>query len=52
MVRVHGVSMPPLYGGMLSGRSLHLIGSLAELARVLQPTVPVLEDVDQGHARG
>lgn len=31
---------------MLSGRSLHLIGSLAEMARELQPTVLVLEDVD------
>ena len=37
---------------MLSGRSLHLIGSLAEMARELQPTVLVLEDVDQGQARG
>ena len=52
MVRVHGVSMPPHYGGMLSGRSLHLIGSLAEMARVPQPTVLVLENVDQGQARG
>lgn len=31
---------------LLSGRSLHLIGSVAPLARVLQPAVLVLEDVD------
>jgi len=31
---------------LLSGRSLHLIGALAEMARELQPTVVVLEDVD------
>lgn len=31
---------------LLSGRSLRLIGALAEMARELQPTVVVLEDVD------
>lgn len=31
---------------MLSGRALHLIGALAEMARELAPTVIVLEDVD------
>ena len=31
---------------MLSGRSLHLIGPLTQLARDLQPAVVVLEDVD------
>ncbi|WP_380169372.1 AAA family ATPase [Jannaschia sp. R86511] len=31
---------------LLSGRSLHLIGALADMARELQPTVVVLEDVD------
>lgn len=31
---------------MLSGRSLHMIGMVAQLARELQPAVVVLEDVD------
>lgn len=31
---------------LLSGRSLHLIGAVNELARKLQPAVVVLEDVD------
>lgn len=31
---------------LLSGRSLHLIGAVAGLARELQPSVVVLEDVD------
>jgi hypothetical protein len=31
---------------MLTGRALHTIGSVAELARDLQPAVVVLEDVD------
>ncbi len=31
---------------ILTGRSLHVIGSVAELARDLQPAVVVLEDVD------
>ncbi|WP_111766706.1 AAA family ATPase [Nakamurella deserti] len=31
---------------LLSGRSLHLIGSVAPLARTLQPAAVVLEDVD------
>jgi hypothetical protein len=31
---------------LMSGRSLHAIGSAAELARDLQPSVVVLEDVD------
>jgi hypothetical protein len=31
---------------LLNGRSLHAIGSVAELARELQPAVVVLEDVD------
>src|SRR6185503_11652385 len=31
---------------MLTGRALHAIGSVAELARELQPAVVVLEDVD------
>lgn len=31
---------------VLTGRSLHAIGSIAELARDLQPAVMVLEDVD------
>ncbi|HWF52621.1 MAG TPA: ATP-binding protein [Solirubrobacteraceae bacterium] len=31
---------------MLTGRALHAIGSVAELARDLQPAVMVLEDVD------
>ena len=31
---------------LLSGRSLHLVGSVTELARDLQPAVVVLEDVD------
>lgn len=31
---------------MLTGRSLHAVGSVAELARELQPSVLVLEDVD------
>jgi hypothetical protein len=31
---------------ILTGRSLHVIGSVAELARELQPAVVVLEDVD------
>jgi len=31
---------------LLSGRSLHLIGAVNELARELQPAVVVLEDVD------
>ncbi|MFC5382609.1 AAA family ATPase [Aquipuribacter nitratireducens] len=31
---------------LLSGRSMHLIGAVAGLARQLQPTVVVLEDVD------
>jgi hypothetical protein len=31
---------------LLSGRSLHLIGMVTELARELQPAVVVLEDVD------
>jgi len=31
---------------LLSGRSLHLVGSVTELARELQPAVVVLEDVD------
>jgi cell division protease FtsH len=31
---------------LLSGNALHLIGSLTEMARELQPTVLVLEDVD------
>jgi hypothetical protein len=31
---------------MLTGRALHAIGSVAELARELQPAVIVLEDVD------
>ena len=31
---------------LLSGGALHLIGALAEMARELQPTVVVLEDVD------
>ncbi len=31
---------------MLTGRSLHAVGSAAELARELQPAVMVLEDVD------
>lgn len=31
---------------MLTGRALHVIGSAAELARDLQPSVIVLEDVD------
>jgi ATPase family protein associated with various cellular activities (AAA) len=31
---------------MLTGRALHAIGSVAELARDLQPAVVVLEDVD------
>jgi hypothetical protein len=31
---------------LLTGRSLHLIGAIAELARELQPAVIVLEDVD------
>jgi ATP-dependent 26S proteasome regulatory subunit len=31
---------------LLTGRSLHAIGSIAELARDLQPAVIVLEDVD------
>jgi len=31
---------------LLSGRALHLIGQVAEMARELQPTVVVLEDVD------
>ncbi len=31
---------------MLSGRSLHLVGQVTQLARELQPAVVVLEDVD------
>ncbi|MGZ4595465.1 MAG: AAA family ATPase [Actinomycetes bacterium] len=31
---------------MLSGQSLHLIGTVSQLARELQPSVVVLEDVD------
>jgi hypothetical protein len=31
---------------LLSGRSLHLVGSITDLARDLQPAVVVLEDVD------
>ncbi len=31
---------------LLSGRSLHVVGSIAELARELEPAVIVLEDVD------
>ncbi len=31
---------------LLSGGALHLVGALAEMARELQPTVVVLEDVD------
>lgn len=31
---------------LLSGRALHLIGAVAEMARELQPAVLVLEDVD------
>lgn len=31
---------------LLSGRSLHLVGPVAQLARDLQPSVVVLEDVD------
>jgi hypothetical protein len=31
---------------LLSGRSLHVVGSIAEIARELEPAVIVLEDVD------
>jgi hypothetical protein len=38
--------MPGYTRLLLSGRSLHAIGSVADLARDLQPSVIVLEDVD------
>ena len=38
--------MPGYTRLLLTGRSLHAVGSVAELARDLQPAVMVLEDVD------
>jgi ATPase family associated with various cellular activities (AAA) len=38
--------MAPYTRFVLTGRSLHAIGSIAELARALEPAVLVLEDVD------
>ncbi len=42
---------------LLSGRSLHLVGAVTQLARDLEPAVVVLEDVDlvaedRGHSHG